>query len=257
MRKQSPRFTKLVLTAFVLLFSLSVAGQKNRLSVNEYNRWKKYALKNDMYVSAYFGHGSYSMRNMSYMQRDLINDIGIDARINSDFPPYWLYGVSIARKYDDIRFGMNLENMSTGARSSLSDYSGQFYSDIVCKALKLGVFLEKDKWPLFRSKDKIMGGYRIEGGGLYNDIYIHQYAVLYDLLNGTVNQEIQLMSSTFYVEPALYASFGLGKQTYVQLSLGYMLNIPLEINIYTETARKDYNVDWAGYRLRLAIVHQL
>ena len=246
----------IVFSTIILFLPTLVFAQKPQLTQKEFNRWEKYTQKNNTYFSAYWGHGSYSMDGMRQLQAKMTNEIGIDARINSDFPPYWLYGIALARKYDDARFGINAENMSTGARSSISDYSGLFYSDIICKGTKFGVFLEKDKWQFCLAQSKFIAGYRLEAGALYNNIYIHNYALAYDVPAATMNSKLTLETATYYIEPALFASYYVSKQTYLQLSAGLMLNIPLEVYFRTNTSNNTYDVSWNGYRIRLAIVQQ-
>lgn len=253
---QNKLFIAIVFSTMMLFLPTMVLGQKPQLTQKEIKRWEKYTQKNITYISAYWGHGSYSMDGIRDLQARMIRSIGIDAQVNSDFPPYWLYGIALARKYDDARFGINVENMSTGARSSISDYSGLFYSDVICKGTKFGVFLEKDKWQFFSPKNKFIAGYRLEAGALHSNINIKNYALLYDMPNPRIDNNSTLETATMYIEPALYASYYLSKQTYLQLSAGFMISIPVKVEFYSNYIPNNYTVSWDGYRIRLAIVEQ-
>lgn len=230
---------------------------KKTISQAEYKRWKKYSLNNNVYVSAYTGLGTYNMAGMRDYQANTIRRVGIDARVNSDFPPYWLYGVAVMQKFDDARVGLNYGKMSTGARSSLSDYSGQFYSDIICEGYKLGFIFEKDINYRVRFSEKLQTGYRIEMGGLYSNIQNKVYALVYDIPRGLIDEWLTIQTGTYYIEPSLYVAYPVTNKTAVRMSAGIMLDIPIEFEMLIDNDWNDERISWTGFRLNFSLIHQL
>lgn len=263
--KKQITITIAILVIFFHFFALQLAAQtqnktiapRKTITQAEYQRWNKYSIKNDVYVSAYTGIGTYSMAGMSDFQANIISRIGIDARVNSDFPPYWLYGLAVMQKFDNARVGFNYGKMSTGARSSLSDYSGQFYSDILCEGYKLGFIFEKDINYRVRFAEKLQTGYRIELGGLYSNIKNKVYALLYDVPNGLIDEWLTIETGTYYIEPSLYVSYPFTSKTSVRMSAGVMLDIPIEFEMLINNDWTDERISWTGFRLNFSVIHQL
>lgn len=263
--KKQIAFTIGKLVIFFLLVVLQLPAQiqnktivrKKTITQAEYQRWKKYSYKNDVIISAYTGFGTYSMKGMKSFQTNIISQIGVDARINSDFPPYWLSGLAVMQKFDNARVGFNFGKMSTGARSSLSDYSGQFYSDIVCEGYKLGFIFEKDIDYRISFAKKLKTGYRLELGGLYSNIQNKVYALVYDIPNGLIDEWLTIESGTYYIEPSLYVGYPITNKTSVRLSAGMMLDIPIEFEMLIDDEWTDKRISWTGFRLNFSIIHQL
>ena len=241
---------------FIWLFLLSgVQAQRSSLSNERLRVWENMILKNDVYVSAYVGYGSYSMSSMRKLQNDFIVASGLPAVANSNFPPYWLYGISISQKYDDSLFGFDFESMSTGARSSIADYSGQFISDFKCSGLKLGFFVEKD-FPFRLERIKgLRFGCHLEAGGLSSNVNQQTQIVINDLDQGTSTRQLQFKSVAPFLEPTLFTKGEINNKTILQFSIGYMIDIPVDVQI--SYSLPGYQVSWAGYRIKLGLVRQL
>ena len=232
-----------------------VRAQQNKLMNERLQEWHNMVLNNDVFVSVYVGYGSYNMSGMRKSQKDMVALSGLKALTNSDFPPYWLYGVSISQRYDASRFGFSCESMSTGARSSIGDYSGAYYSDFRCSGLKIGFFIEKD-FPFKIERYKMLSfGYRIEVGGFSSEVNQHIQITINGLDPSTQIKTLQLSTAAPFFEPTGYANGHIDRKTNIQFSLGYMLDIPptLPISLSTHT----YPASWAGYRIKLGLVRQL
>ena len=259
MRKTSTPFTLAVRIAICFLFWLSaclqVLSQQNKVSNERLKVWQNMIHRNSVYISAYMGYGSYSMYSIRNLQKEIITKSGMNATPNSNFPAYWLYGLSVSRKYDSSRFGFDLEFMSTGARSSVADYSGQYFSDIKCSGLKLGVFYEKDFSYKVSNIKNLSFGYRLEAGGLSSNVYQQSQITLTDTDQGNIIRKIHLISIATFIEPALVAKWQIEKKTFVQLSTGFLLDIPLGFT--NNYSLPEYQIGWAGYRIKLGLVQQL
>jgi hypothetical protein len=238
------------LSAFV-----PVKAQQNNLESKQLKVWGEMMHENNVYVSVYAGYGSYSMYGMRRLQNELIALSGLNATPNSDFPPFWLYGITVSQKYDYSRFGFELESMSTGARSSIADYSGQFISDFRCSGLKLGVFIEKDLSFKVKKLNELSFGYRFEAGGLSSSVLQQSQITINNLDEGTATGTIKLVSIAPFFEPSIFAKWNIEKKTFIQFSAGYMLDIPTSLQF--SYSMSEYRIGWAGYRLKLGLIRQL
>lgn len=216
--------------------------------------WNDMMHKNHIYIAAYTGLGTYSMNDMRAIQDNILATYGVNAIANSDFPPYWLYGLNISQRYDLSRFGLNFEIMSTGARASLADYSGEFISDFVCKGYKLGCYFEKDIITPKLDKAFHNLGYRLEAGGISSVADNTVNIILKDETEEVTSKALMRISCiSNFIEPSVYYKWHLDKKSSIQFSLGYMLDFQLS-NVF----RQDIPViGWAGIRLKLGLVKQL
>lgn len=259
MRKTSPICVLVIRITICFLMWLCayspLKAQQNNLASDRLKVWGDMIHKNNIYVSAYLGYGSYSMYGMRRLQNDLIALSGLNATPNSDFPPFWLYGISISQKYDASRFGFDFESMSTGARSSIADYSGQYISDFRCSGVKLGVFIEKDLSLKINGIKDLSFGYRFEAGGLGSNVFQQSQIAINNLEEGTSTANFKLISVAPFFEPSIFAKWQIENKTFIQFSTGFMLDIPPSFQIsYT---LPEYQIGWAGYRLKLGLIKQL
>ena len=233
----------------------AIQAQPNNVSNGRLQVWDNMILNNDVYLSVYMGYGSYSMYGMRKLQNDLVASSGLKANVNSSFPPFWLYGVNLSQRYDSSVFGFDLESMSTGARSSIADYSGQFTSDFRCSGLKLGVFIEKNlSFKIKRTKGLIFG-YRLEAGGIYSNVKYQSQLIINGLEEGTQSQSSLMATAVPFIEPALFVKWQIIHKTQLHFSLGYMLDFPTFA--YTGNSLSNYPIGWAGYRMKFGLVRQL
>jgi hypothetical protein len=197
------------------------------------------------------------MYGMRRLQTDIVKESGLLAIANSNFPPFWLYGISLSQKYDASRFGFTLESMSTGARSSIADYSGQYISDFKCSGIKLGVFIEKYLSFKIKGNNGLSFGYRLEAGGLSSNVLQQSKITITGMEQGTMTNTLKLISVAPFFEPSFFAKWQLDRKTMLELSTGFMLDIPPDIRFGYYSYSPEYQIGWAGYRIKLGLVRQL
>ena len=245
---------RLTLSFIVFIATLSTLNaQQNQLRYNRYEVWEDMIEKNNVYISTSFGLGSYKMNGMRDLQQNLISFYGINALKNSDFPPFWLYSLSISRQYDSTRFGLSFDQMSTGSRYSISDYSGKYISDLRCNAYKIGVFIEKDFSFKIKNIKNLGFGYRIESGGLGSTILQQTEISINNMEDGTMLEYITLKNVSPFVEPTIFVNWEIIRKLFMQFSTGYLLDLPSSIKLGTLPETK---IEWAGYRLKLGLIKQ-
>ncbi|MBN2767031.1 MAG: hypothetical protein JXR27_11720 [Paludibacteraceae bacterium] len=255
------KLTSATSVRFVVILTLlsvvagTLTSQENEVFNSRYKMWENMIEKNHVYISAYVGHGSYSMNGLKKVHEQFLSLYGIAAIPNSNFPPYPLYGISIARKYDNARFGFDFEYMSTGARSSLADYSAQFTSDFICKGYKFGIFLEKEIGYRFPKAEKLEFGYVIEAGAITTKM---DYEANLNYSPPEINDEklmIEAEGTSLFAEPALLARWPLTRTSFLQLNAGFFFDFPVEF--YMTYHVPQTSISWFGYRVKLKFTQRL
>lgn len=257
MNKHKATINLRIFTILILLSAVTntLKPQKNEVFSSRIKMWNDVIEKNYVYMSAYVGHGSYSMNGLKKVHEQFLSLYGIEAMQNSNFPAYPLYGLSVSRKYDNSLFGLNMEYMSTGARSSLADYSAQFTSDFVCKGYKLGFFLEKDINYKFSKIEKLEFGYIIEAGSIVSKI---QHDALLDYSNYNITDEtlkMELSTTSPYIEPTILARWPLTETIFLQVNTSFFVDFPASFYLGEEIP--ETKISWLGYRLKLKITCRL
>lgn len=255
--KKNRKFSILCIINVFLLSAIfgTLKSQTNDVFISRYKMWENVIEKNHVYISAYVGHGSYSMNGLKKVHKQFLSLYGIAAIPNSNFPAYPLYGISIARKYDNARFGVDFEFMSTGARSSLADYSAQFTSDFVCRGYKFGLFLEKEIGYRFPKAEKLEFGYVIEAGAITTKM---DYEANLNYSQPEINDEKLMIvgkGTSMFAEPALLARWPLTSTSYLQLNTGFFFDIPVEF--YMTYYVPQTSISWLGYRVKLKFTQRL
>lgn len=261
MRKTSTISTIVLPVTICVLMLLSaytpLKAQRYNMENDRLNVWKNMTVNNDVFLSVHVGYGSYSMYGMRRVQKDLIIMSGLNATPNSDFPAFWLYGISLSQKYDSSKFGFNFESMSTGARSSIADYSGLYISDFKCRGYKLGVFIEKDLSFKIKTIKNLSFGYHIEAGGIGSNVVYQSQIKINNMDEETSIGGFSLLSVSPFIEPFLFAKWQIENKTFIQFSTGFMLDfLTSSINNSSSSSAED-QIGWAGYRIKLGLIRQL
>ncbi|MDP4273492.1 MAG: hypothetical protein Q8907_04360 [Bacteroidota bacterium] len=83
----------------------------------------------DIRLSFQTGYGFYNMKSLSDFTKEAYKSLPFEAKIISNYPPYFYYQPAI--KFSNDRFGIGLVYLfqTTGARISSKDYSGEYLYD--------------------------------------------------------------------------------------------------------------------------------
>ncbi len=212
------------------------------------------------------GVGTYLMSDLKEVQKLLIDNSDIPLQITSSFPAYYNYSIRYGSKSDVVSEGITAGFMSTGARSSLADYSGYIYSDINCQAFYLGGYYQKGFYNAFFLQRFIEFGYNVNLSFIVSNINMIDELNLYD--NSQENNDFvqtnkyRLNAIGIYTDPSFYARYMFSKRFGVELNAGgaislsspiYYKSIRNYILVYVE---KRF-VNWSGLRLSAGIVYKL
>lgn len=210
-------------------------------------------------LSYYTGIGTYTMTDMKMLQTKNVPPI-LPMVINSNFPPYLTFAIKFGQHIDNKHvLGISAELMSTGAKSSLSDYSGIIFSQIKCVGFSFGGYYKSIISSTQFKKKNIDWGYQIEAGALASAVRLTDQFTLY---NTDYNQSdnYSLTSYGGYLTPSLFSRFNLNHKFDIEVDCGYMLNLNSTLQLSDdENAKltingKDYKTNWSGFRAKLGFI---
>lgn len=96
-------------------------------------------------ISAGIGMGTFSMRELKDLQKQIQSGYPVDAKITEQFPAYVIYDASISRKLKSNGFlGIYYQYGSTGGRVHYEDFSGEIYSDQLLHYSTLGLTIGQE-----------------------------------------------------------------------------------------------------------------
>jgi hypothetical protein len=209
-------------------------------------------------LSVESGFGSYLMSDLKDLQNTIISKSDIPIRITTSFPSYFNYSIKFGTLtnvgYEGITGGL----MSTGARSSVSDYSGYYANDINCMALHIGYYSRKSFANYQLLKCPLEIGYILNGSLLYSFVTLKDNLKLYGI-DELINESNTLNSMGLYSEPMIYATYMFSRYLGIEINAGGALSLSLPL--YYKDSRnvvtiydKNRFANWSGYRVSIGLI---
>lgn len=217
-------------------------------------------------LSVNIGYGSYLMSDLKDVQKLLLNTNDIPLKETTSFPGFINYSLRYGRRLKNYYEGFTAGFMSTGARSSLADYSGYILSDINCQAIYIGYYYQKEFYNTFFLKRSLEFGYNLNLSFIVSNVNMVDELNLYDN-SSEKNDIIQTNKYSFhaigiYTEPLLYARYMIVKKIGIEINAGDALSLSSPLyygqlkNYITINDQKRY-VNWSGLRVSIGLVYRL
>ena len=212
-------------------------------------------------ISFESGFGSYLMSDLKDVQNTMISQSQSDIPLlkTTSFPPYFNYSIKFGSFNNKNTYaGFTSGLMSTGARSSLSDYSGYYVTDINCMALHIGYYRRTAFVNYQLLKRQLEIGYILNLSVLYSFVTLKDHLQLYGS-DALVKDSTTLNSIGVYTEPMLYATYMFSKHIGVEFNAGAALSISSALyykNMKNDVVIYDKNryANWSGYRLSIGLI---
>lgn len=203
-----------------------------------------------------YGFGQYSMTEF-----DRLQDLRKKA---SDFPLKTTESFPITPNYR-LEFAVNNLGIidkialysafySTGARSTLSDYSGRVDLDAVISSYQAGLSLQKCFW----KNNHFSTGAYIEGGWIQSKFKTLDFLELYPPAYYKYSSEHSFNSQGKTIEPGLALQYTLNPFVF-QLNLGYFIDLSEKYFLKDDKKQwlaienKDIRKQWTGFRTGLQV----
>lgn len=219
------------------------------------------SMDDDYEFSLNGGYGSYMMLSLKELQNSLLDNLGLPLIKTSSFPPYLNYsfkfGFNRAKSSDGIVGGI----MSTGARSSLADYSGFYISDINCVAKYIGVYKRMYGKSFTVLNQCLVTGFSMNLSFLYSDIIMSDHLRLYNSEAVDFDDMGTFVFNSFglYTEPSFFVQHMFSRHFGLELNAGGALSLstPLyykkfNLDLYFYEQRR--YVNWSGLRVSIGVI---
>jgi hypothetical protein len=203
-----------------------------------------------------YGYGSYRMNSLKNLQEYRTLATSMPLKIVKNFPvaPYYYTELTIAPKNDKSVFGLFYEFLSTGGRSTLSDYSGRIDLDALVNDYQAGVAYY---WVL-------KGTGRWYFGGYVNAAYHASRLTLRDNLdlifpdNYSYEKDYHYRSHGIMAEPGIYGSCSFGPLQ-LKVKVGYSVSTAQQFYLLKSKSTKlssgneSVKPEWQGFRIGLLL----
>jgi len=202
------------------------------------------------------GFGMYSMDLLNQFQQYRTNQVQLPLEITESYPITPFYRGELALndiKYID-KIAVFYGFCSTGARSTVSDYSGFANLDAVINGNQMGLTIQKNLYQ--KGLWSVAGS--VDASYLFSKLMTTDVIEIYDMENMTEKQEYSLVANGFAVEPGLVASFRL-KPLIFQINLGYLIDYSKNLHLEGDkdmvlgVNNKAIKPQWTGLRLGLQV----
>lgn len=222
---------KILLTLSIVLFSILLFGQK-------------------IEFRPAIGLGTYSMSDLRSILKQSGEGSTTGLETIEEFPPYYSFHLDgIYYVSSKIGIGITSGIYSTGARNSISDYSGSYYEDIVVKALNLGLIgAFKDSLA-----DDLFYGLELCGGIKLSDLIMESKIKLIDIDFEDVSK-MNFSGNGWWVEPRVRFGRNLFKSFTWSIYGGYEFHFKNKMRL-KENSQNQMNgkIDWSGFRFGVCI----
>lgn len=201
-------------------------------------------------ISGSMIYGTYSMKDVSEFQQEIVDQLPVPAKVMSDFPAYIGWEGKTSYCFSRVSLGLYTSMHSTGSRVSYTDYSGSFEYNQLAKITQLGIGVEyflssrENDWQPFLSMQIGLGWTKFN----LNDKLIVDGQLLYE-------DNIDFASNHITIQPSIGIRRNFGK-FFVATQAGYLLDDAKQLeddNGYTllNGEGEPIGVDWSGVRLAL------
>jgi hypothetical protein len=231
------RIIKIIPTFIIMVFAASLQAQ-------------------EISVGFRYGFGHYSMNELNNLQDLRKKTVGFPLKTTESFPitpNYRLeFAVNNLRIIDKIALYSAFN--STGARSTLSDYSGRIDLDAVISSYQAGLSLQKNFW----KNNHFSTGAYVEGGWIKSKFKTLDFLELYQPANYKYSSKQSFNTQGMTVEPGLALQYTLNPFVF-QLNLGYSIDLSGKyfLKDYKEQwlaiENKVIRQQWTGFRIGLQV----
>lgn len=200
------------------------------------------------------GLGTYSMTKLDQFQQYRTDQLEFPLKITDSYPitPYYRAELAVNDVLIFSKLATFISFYSTGARSTVTDYSGEVMLDAVINGNQFGLTMQRD---LVRKHFGSIGLYN-DVSYLFSTFKINDSFQLYDPYNLEESSNYSFVSSGFAFEPGLEYNYTLYPFNF-QINLGYMFDFSKNLHLKDNKDQFLYmnnemlKPQWSGFRVGL------
>ncbi len=204
------------------------------------------------------GFGTYQMTDLKNYMNDVIQDNVLQPKVVTNFPAYLYFQPSISFCRESHNWGFNIGLVSTGARASIRDYSGEYRYDNKAVGFAPAFFEEL----LFYNKEKLSLYLHADVGLIYSNVQLSEYFMVNT--QEYTDESIKIISFGIFAKPVVKAIFSINDKLNIEANIGYHFDIyngPLaqETNPFTYFRyaffQSGIKTQWNGIRIGMGCTY--
>ncbi|MGQ8338950.1 hypothetical protein ACUNWD_20495 [Sunxiuqinia sp. A32] len=211
-------------------------------------------------AGARLGVGSYEMKTLKTLQQYRLEQVTIPLKTTEEFPMTLNYRAELALNDWSIfnKLGIFGAFNSTGARSTVSDYSGRIDLDAIINGTQLGLTLQKH----IQETGELATGFYVDASWMFTTLKMKDYLDIEIYPAGREDENYQFKASGFALEPGFYMQYRLNNVR-LQANIGYMIDFSRKLFVdgnkdqWLEINRQVIYPGWSGIRLGLQLEYCL
>jgi len=186
------------------------------------------------------GYGFYDMGKLHQLQDLAVNfHTGLGIKAVEEFPPFYNQSGSILWYVTpDLLFGFTTEFLSTGARNSAKDYSGDYKLDMLVNGILYGLETEYN----FRLLPDLRYFVNMKAGKINSTLDMNEKFVVAN--TELINERDSIKDDNSFIEPSAGLRYEINKSFSISVSAGYLLDID---------ASNDKFINWSGFQLKAGV----
>jgi hypothetical protein len=231
------RIIKIIPTFIIIVFAASLQAQ-------------------EISVGFRYGFGHYSMNELDILQNLRKKTVSFPLKTTESFPitPNYRLEFAVNNLGFIDKIALYSTYNSTGARSTLSDYSGRVDLDAVISSYQAGLSLQKNFW----KNNHFSTGVYVEGGWIQSKFKTLDFLELYPPVYYKYSSEQSFNSQGKSIEPGLALQYTLNPFVF-QLNIGYFIDLSEKYFLKDDKEQwlaienKDIRQQWTGFRIGLQV----
>jgi hypothetical protein len=204
------------------------------------------------YVGFDTGYGTYAMTDIKHVLENSMNTNVLQPHRVSNFPGYLFFRPYIEIEYQYLNLGIAYTLMSTGARYSIHDYSGEYKFDAQITGNTGGVFVEIPVYSCRKFKFLIA----TESGIILNKMKLDESMQLTNIYHQ--QDDYNFTSINIFVKPYLKAEYEICKNISTNILIGYHKDI-IANKMHLDgdnLSVSNFIANWDGIRTSLGIFYR-
>jgi hypothetical protein len=210
-----------------------------------------YSFSQRLSVGASAGYGSYAMGNLKDFQAWRLQESTLPLKTTENYPitPFYRAEIAVNDLWVFDKLGVFYAFSSTGARSTVSDYSGRVDLDALINGNQFGLSIRKD----FYHAGPLALGICLDGSRLLSSLEATDYLMLVGPPETVQKESYDFRATGYSAEPGLALTYKLHPVVF-QLSMGYLMDFSGKLYVkdnkkqWLEPDGKVAKPDWSGLR---------
>ncbi|MDL2222226.1 hypothetical protein LJC35_06715 [Parabacteroides sp. OttesenSCG-928-N08] len=200
-----------------------------------------------------FGYGTFKMDRM----KEVLSSIHIpleNAKVTDNFPGNYTHQIKVGVLLQRHHVGMAIDLMNTAGQKGVADYSGSYYGSVRLHGTRFGYFY---RFSLIdpQQKARFLPYLQLTAGFIGNECKTTDELILFG--ETIEKQALTLKGLNTFVEPAVGMRVHLIDNFWLNLNVGYQLDLTKDLDLPNGGGDAYAYPDWSGLRVQGGILYTI